>query len=125
MAVQPGARSGIWVVSWRIANIGSARLDVHSAWLPHDHFNAKERALKPALSLGPAESVELGLPAACADPPGAEIENAYVILRATSQGRAWRIFARLRVTLQPDGSPRVLVERVSVQPVGYAEQRAE
>ncbi len=91
----------------------SETLHVVGARLPHDQFFAPEQVLD--LTLRPGEDATLAFDVRCtAAPGGAEIENAFLILRADP----WRVFARLRVRVGADGVPAVTVERVDVQRVG-------
>lgn len=118
--MRPTGQPSRWLACWRIHNPSSAPLDLLAAWMPHDHFHCPEQAFAPALRVPPRGSADLVLPAACSDPPGAQIENAFLILRAAWNARPWRLFARLRVRISAGGCPEVEVERASVQPVGFA-----
>ena len=56
---------------------------------------------------------------ACAEPPGSEIENTFLIVTAEAAAKTWRILARMRVRVTADGVPHPVTERVDVQEVGF------
>jgi hypothetical protein len=110
------ARSGTaWKVRWRLASEPPIRL-THAA-APHGKFRAEDRDID---LLTPAE---LSLEVTSSEPPGAEIENTFLILTADVAGDTRRILARMRVRVGDDGTPRPTVERIDVQEVGFDGQR--
>lgn len=119
-AVRPGSARREWLVAWRLRNSGLAPVQVLSAHQPHDHFFHPEQELAPPLVLAPGQAAELALPVAFEEAPGAEVENAFLILRLLWDGRPWRVLLRLRVAAGADGTPRPTAERLTTQPVGFA-----
>jgi hypothetical protein len=65
----------------------------------------------------------LELPVACHELPGSVVENAYVILRVLWLGQPWRVFVRLRITVDNASIPQHLCESITVHPVGFAGPR--
>lgn len=106
-------RPGHWQVGWRIAS--REPLVLEACRLPHDHFFGPERVFSPERSLDRAHATVLDLEVACADPAGAEIENAFLILRVRRATERWLVLARLRVRVSERGTPAPLVQRVSAQ----------
>ena len=119
-AIGPGPSRREWLVAWHLRNGGLAPVQVLSAHQPHDHFFHPEQDLAPPLVLAPGQAAELTLPVAFEEAPGAEVENAFLILRVLWDGRPWRLLLRLRVVAGEDGAPRPTAERLTAQPVGFA-----
>ena len=112
--------SGRWTVSWRIDNLGDRPLEILSAWLPHDKFYSQRSLFDPGLQLPPGGTVELELLVDCREPPGARVENAFVILQLVQMGKTWRAFARHLVTIDSAGAPQPHCQAISVHPMGVA-----
>ncbi len=53
----------------------------------------------------------------CAEPPGAVVENAFLILRVLERSREWRVLVRLTVTFDRDGAPTTTTELITCQGV--------
>ena len=66
--------------------------------------------------LSERESAQLELPVECDEPPGAVVENAFLILRVLSLGEPWRVFARLHVAFDDEGGPQATIEVVTAHP---------
>ena len=112
------ARGTAWRVRWSVRNEGDDLLRVYHAKAPHGRFRAGERWLEIALEPGKRAPVELDVAADVS--PGNDVENAFLILEASAGGaNGWRILARLRARVDPDGAPKVLVERLDMQEVGF------
>jgi hypothetical protein len=103
------------MVAWRVENVGTDPVALLAARLPHDHFYAKESEFAPELALAPGAGKMLNVEAACSDPAGAVIENAFLILRLRRGVERWLVFARLRIDVDEQGIPAPVVERVSAQ----------
>lgn len=109
------ARSGDrWHVVWRIGNPDPEQVEIVSAWLPHSGFRSDEWQIAPPMVIPPGGEQPLDSDVSCPATPGAVVENAFLILRLRDQ----RVFARLRVTIQPDGAPQAVTETVTSQPAG-------
>ncbi|HEX2386327.1 MAG TPA: hypothetical protein VHL99_07180 [Candidatus Binatia bacterium] len=113
-----------WIVRWKIHNLGEAPLSILAARLPHGKFRSDEKSIDPPLEIASGETGRIEIEARCADRPGAEVENAFVILRVTHAGAPWLILARLRITVDNDGTPNSATELITVQPVGFSERQA-
>ena len=123
VAVEPLAvtRAGTdrWKVRWRITNDGEP-LHLTAIAAPHGKFRSRDHAIDVALDAG--ASFEPQLEIACAEPPGSEIENTFLIVAADGVATTWRILARMRVRVTADGVPHPVTERVDVQEVGFSGQ---
>jgi hypothetical protein len=103
-------------VTWRIQNLGQQPLRILAARLPHDRFRSEEQELAPAPRLSERESARLELSVECREPPGAVVENAFLIFRVLSLEEPWRVFARLRVAFDDQGGPQSETEVVTAHP---------
>ncbi len=117
---QTGAASHLWVVGWRIRNLGDQQLQLLAARLPHSQFRCEEIELAPPPEITAGESASLELLVECRESPGSVVENAFLILRVFWSGEPWRILARLRVLFDEQGAPRTITEVVTTQPVGFS-----
>ncbi len=119
---QASRRSGSsprqWLVAWRIRNPGREPLQLLESWVPHGRFRCGKRELSPPAVLPPGGATELELPVECDEPPGAVVENAFLILRVVEQEQEWRVLVRLTVTFDRDGAPESATESVTTQLVG-------
>jgi len=120
-ARRAGTTSDRWLVTWEIRNLGQHPLRLVAARLPHSRFRSEERELVPQPSLLPGEQARLEFSVACGGPPGAVVENAFLILRVGWRDAPWRIFARLRVIFDEQRGPQTTTEVVTVQRVGFSE----
>ena len=117
-----GAGPGRWLASWRLENRSEAPVQIVEAWLPHGRFLGDNLRLEPPLALDPGEAAELELEAACDEAPGTVVENTFLILRLVWRGQVWRLLARHRIEVGPDGMPRPVCEVISVHRVGFSEE---
>jgi hypothetical protein len=113
-----------WVISWNIQNLGAAPLRVLAARLPHGKFRSEEKLFEPPLDIPANENGRIEIKACCGEAPGAEVENAFVILRVNYVAAPWLILARLRIRIDDRGKPASTTELITVQPVGFSERRA-
>ena len=113
-----------WIMRWRIDNFGSAPLNILAVRLPHGKFRSDEKSFDPPLDIAPGESGRIEIEARCGEAPGAEVENAFVILRVTQGGAPWLILARQRIRIENKGKPNSVTEWITAQPVGFAERQA-
>jgi hypothetical protein len=120
VACRAGPTPDRWLVAFRLENAGPHPLEILAARLPHGRFRAEERALAPSLRLAPGESALLERCVSCGEPPGTVVENAFLILRLLSRDRPWRLFARLRVTFDPSGTPQPICEAIDIHPIGFS-----
>jgi hypothetical protein len=99
-----------WLVRWRLRNPDPGLVSVVGAWLPHSQFRSREWPLEPPLDLPPGGEALLDSRVAFHEAAGTVVENGFLILRLSGGAR---LFARLRVTAGPDGSPEPVCEAVS------------
>ena len=57
---------------------------------------------------------------ACDAKPGAIVENAFSIFSGVWRDQPWRIFVRLRVSVNNEGEPEALIELITTQRVGFS-----
>jgi hypothetical protein len=114
-----GASPGHWSITWEVQN-KAGRLRILSGRLPHGRFRCGEIKLTPAPVLGSSESVKLEFTVECEEPPGAIVENAFLILRVDWPQVPWLILARLRVSAGENGAPQSVTEAITAQPVGFS-----
>ena len=123
VAVEPlavtRASPGKWKVRWRVTNDGEP-LHLVAIAAPHGKFRSPDHAIDVALAAGGTFDPQLEI--ACAEPPGSEIENTFLIITAEATTKTWRILARMRVRVAADGVPHPVTERVDVQEVGFSGQ---
>src|SRR5574341_1711337 len=104
-AAQRQSVGGRWLVTWRIRNTAAHSLRVVSVRLPHGQYKAEEEHFEPALLLSAGEQANFETRVRCDEPPGLVTENAFLIFQALWLDEAWRIFVRIRVTVNADVEP--------------------
>jgi len=119
-AAQSAGAAGLWKIGWLIENRGRDSLEVLSARLPHGQFKSEEMQFEPALILAPGESEEFHVSVRCNEPLGLVTENAFVIFNVNWAHEPWRIFVRIRVTMNVDRRPETETEAITVQRVGFS-----
>lgn len=119
-AVQPGAAPKLWQVTWRIENLGDRPLKILAARCPHGKYRSGEREFASAVLIDPRQSQRLELDVRCSEPPGAVVENGFLIMRVAWDEKPWLILARLRVLVNNKGAPETVTELITSQPVGFS-----
>jgi hypothetical protein len=114
------AATNAWNIRWQVDNLGRHALEIVSLQLPHGQFKSDEQHFAPPLELARGESQQFQILVHCQEPAGLVTENAFVILYCHWRGEAWRIFARLRVTVNARGEPETATELVTTQKVGFS-----
>lgn len=114
------SQSGLWAFGWRIKNLTGQPMKFFAARLPHGQFKGQEQEFKPLLEVAPGSGAGFETSVLCDGEPGAVIENAFLILLCEWQGERWRIFVRLRVTINADGEPVPVAELITTQKVGFS-----
>jgi hypothetical protein len=117
-----GAKTGIWVLTWKVINLSPEPLTIVAARLPHSLFRSPERRLSPGCKILPDRSADLACSVECTGAPGQSVENAFMILHVTWLDQPWRVFARLRVVINDQGAPHCVTELVTVQRVGFSQK---
>jgi len=79
--------------------------------------------LEPALDVAANKSGRIEIEARCGEAPGAEIENAFLILRVAFDDNDWLILVRLRIRIDAQGRPASATELITVQRVGFSERQ--
>ena len=120
LGLQPGVEPGLWRSLFLVTNDGKAPLRVLSTWLPHDQFFGERRSLDQPLLLIPGGEAPLGVDVIFTGDTGVAVVNAFLILQVEYGNQPWRAFVRLLPTMQPDGTPSVICEAITVQPVGFS-----
>jgi hypothetical protein len=113
-----------WLTLWSITNLGDSPLEIFTARLPHGKFRSKEKAFAIPVVVAPHGNSHIEIEARCAEAPGAEVENGFLILRVAYGGDQWLILVRLRIRMDARGAPAAKTELITVQPVGFSETRA-
>lgn len=114
------SQSDLWAFGWRIKNLTGQPMKFFAARLPHGQFKGQEQEFKPLLEVAPESGARIETSVLCDGQPGAVIENAFLILACEWQAERWRIFARLRVTIDPEGEPAPVTELITTQKVGFS-----
>lgn len=121
LGCRPGSEAGQWRAAWRIWNRGDEPASVLAAWHPHGKFRGAQNVIEPPISVQPGDYGGLQTAVRCTEPPGSEIENAFLVLRvADGAQERWRVFARLRVSIAEDSVPEPRVEVITTQRVGFS-----
>ena len=120
LSVARDAAAGRWNICWEVENLGSDTLTIHSARLPHGQFKAADRQFVPALELAAGASEQFRSLVHCDEPPGLVSENGFVIFHCQWRAEAWRIFVRIRVTVNARGEPETATELITTQKVGFS-----
>ena len=109
-----------WNIQWQVENRSEEALSIESLWMPHGQFKSAEKRFSPALALPPGESSPIATLVHCQEPAGLVTENAFVIFHCRWRGQDWRVFVRLRVTVQADGEPQTATELITTQKIGFS-----
>jgi hypothetical protein len=109
-----GDQPGRWRVTWLVHNDEPEALEMDNAWLPHGQFRGDGR-MPLALRAAGGASARLELAVAASEAAGTVVHNAFLILQVSGRGRAWRVFARMRVEFDAQARPRPIVEVLTSQ----------
>ena len=120
VSVEPEEGKGNWKILWRIANLNSQPLEIRAVRLPHGQFESAERRFEPALMLAPKQAAQFEVVVRCDEPAGLVTENAFLIFQVFRRGERWRIFARVRVTVNKNEIPAAETELITTQQVGFS-----
>jgi hypothetical protein len=120
VSVEPEEGRGNWKILWRIANLNSQPLELRAVRLPHGQFKSAEQRFSPAIHLAPDDSAEFKVSVSCDEPEGLVTENAFLIFQVVRLDERWRIFIRVRVTVDAIGTPVATTELITTQRVGFS-----
>ncbi len=109
-----------WSIGWNITNKGAGPLIVVTVRLPHSQFKSNEHRFEPTLELALGQSTQFEVCVTCNEPAGLVTENAFVIFSVIWACEAWRIFARIRVTVNAYGKPETETEMITTQRTGFS-----
>jgi hypothetical protein len=112
--------AGSWRIVWQLQNVGKGELRINSVRLPHGQFKADEQRFEPPIILESGASEEFESAVRCTDPAGLVTENAFVILYAIWLNGVWRIYARIRVTINTETQPEAVTESITYQKAGFS-----
>lgn len=112
--------SGQWMIAWRVQNLADQPLRFLAARCPHGQFRSAERVFDPPLQADAGRAGTIEMSVSCAEPAGAVIENGFLILLVEWLKDRWRIFVRLRVTINQQGVPETATQLITTQRVGFS-----
>ena len=112
--------AGEWEIRFLVINRGAHGLKLISARLPHGQFRTPEIQFDTSASLAAGETLSFAARVRCHEPPGLVTENAFLIFLVEWRGGRWRVFARLRVTVDVDGIPEAVTASITTQKVGFS-----
>jgi hypothetical protein len=115
-----GAELGVWLFVWRIQNLTEQPVKFLAARCPHGQFKSAERVFDPPLQAAAERAATIEMSVRCDEPAGAVIENGFLILLVEWLNDRWRIFVRLRVTINQQGVPETATELITTQRVGFS-----
>ncbi|MBM2810599.1 MAG: hypothetical protein HW416_1358 [Chloroflexi bacterium] len=118
---EPSDAPGFWRMAWRVRNVDVKEIRVLAGWLPHGKLHADRTQYAPPTIVRMGSHVNLPFLVRCQEEAGTVVENAFVILSVEWGGESWRIFARLRVTVDAGGAPSTTTVVITAQPIGYAQ----
>jgi hypothetical protein len=121
VSAEPAAGKRNWKIQWRVANSNSQRLEICAVRLPHGQFKSAEQRFAPAIHLAPNDSAEFEVFVSCDEAEGLVTENAFLIFQVVRLDERWRIFTRVRVTVDAFGTPVAATELITTQRVGFSE----
>ncbi len=113
----------LWTIAWSVKNSGSKPLRVLAARLPHGQFKSEENRFEPPLDLKPGEQRRIQTLVRCEERPGPVTDNAFVIFYVRLN-EPWRLFARISLTVGPEGKPRTKTESITAQQVGFSQSHS-
>src|SRR5262245_8263301 len=123
ISVSKNLAPGRWLLVWEIRNLSPAQLVIVAARLPHGQFRCAEWKLSPAPTIPPDHSDRLQCDVECPQDPGSVVENAFIILHVLWRDQPWRIFVRLRVSIDAAAAPHSTPENITTQQIGFSERR--
>jgi hypothetical protein len=112
--------NGRWLFGWRIQNLTEQPINFLAARCPHGQFRSTERVFDPPLQVASRRAATIEMSVRCDEPAGAVIENGFLILLVEWVNDRWRIFVRLRVTINQQGEPETATELTTTQRVGFS-----
>jgi hypothetical protein len=112
--------SAQWRIVWSLKNLARHPLCVTSVRFPHQQFKSSELRFDPPRDLDEEIELEFEHLIQCDSAPGLVTENAFAIFYANWLGALWRIFVRLKVIVDIDGSPQATTQLITAQKAGFS-----
>jgi hypothetical protein len=109
-----------WRIVWTLKNLARHPLCVTSVRFPHQQFKSSELAFEPPRDLNEDVELEFEHLIQCDSDPGLVTDNAFAIFYANWLGALWRIFVRLKVIVNVDGSPQATTQLITAQKAGFS-----
>ena len=109
-----------WLFGWRIQNLTEQPIRFLASRCPHGQFRSAERFFEPPLQAAAGKTTTIEMSVRCDELAGAVIENGFLILLVEWLDKHWRIFVRLRVTINQQGEPETTTELITTQRVGFS-----
>jgi hypothetical protein len=109
-----------WLFGWRIQNLTEQPIRFLAARCPHGQFRSDERFFEPPLQAAAGKTTTIEMSVRCDELAGAVIENGFLIVLVEWLDKQWRIFVRLRVTINQQGEPATAMELITTQRVGFS-----
>src|SRR5574341_72646 len=119
-AAQCNGVTEYWSIGWEVENRGKSPLKMAAVRLPHGQFKSDEQRFEPPIDLKSGASAQFTTQVRCDEPPGLVTENAFVIFHVSWLDQPWRIFVRVRVTINSQGEPESATEWITTQKVGFS-----
>ena len=112
---------GYWRVPWWVENRTTFPVEIDEAWFPHGRFRGKREPQVPPTPLAISERRAFESLVQWSEPPGTEVENAFLIVRFRAEetalgATAFRLFARITVTAGADGAPHPQIVLLMTEP---------
>jgi hypothetical protein len=104
-----------WKLRWELVNDADQALEITSAWLPHARFRSDQVDYVPPLVVVAGGKLALELAGSVDDEEGPVVENGFILLRTRWREEPWRIFVRVRVTLDDNGRPTPSTQAIQTQ----------
>ena len=109
-----------WLFHWRIQNLTEQPMKFLAGRCPHGQFRSAERFFDPPLHAAAGKNATIEMSVLCDEPAGTVIENGFLILLVEWLNNRWRIFVRLRVTINQQGEPETATELITTQRAGFS-----
>jgi hypothetical protein len=109
-----------WLFGWRIQNLTEQPIRFLAARCPHGQFRSEERFFEPPLQAAAGQAATIEMSVGCDELAGAVIENGFLIVLVEWLDKQWRVFVRLRVTINQQGEPATATEMITTQRVGFS-----
>ena len=107
-------------MGWQVQNAGGNRLQVLAVRLPHGQFKSEGLRFEPTIDLESGKEINFAIVVRCHEPPGLVTENAFLIFQVEFLAESWRVFVRVQVIVDAEGTPVASVASITTQKVGFS-----